>query len=722
MCARDLSRGTRAAPKAKAAATRFASSNGQAMEPALRARLEDRFGWNFANVRLHADNQAATANNAAAFTIGPDIVFAPGRLQPSDPRGVALLSHELAHVVQQERGAARAAGFASPAALEAEANAVALQPTLAVAGAAPPSVMQRQTPEDEPPISAGELQSMTHILRLATIERTGGPPQGLQRGAIGTYRKGVANPHPAAVESNPSRANGGSGPAGRAPQRGREDAGVYLEHQMAASIAREVLPNYRFFGPKGQAREGIDVKEALTIVFGDASKAIKDPLDRSLLAEIKSRKARGEQVPLIEVLVRGAQHSQEATAGPDWEETAGQITRLFEAEKDQSFDPKFGHEEIGPGKPLTGPNPLEGVSDAHLDRVLAPHLKPFAPPTPTDKSRSAVLDRARARSGQGGFVSLNFGRNSGPATATPSSAPPPKENVSAAPPKENSETLPPKENDSETEQPKESRSGAILGGAIAGANQAAALLRAYDSYDDARAQNKSALAATFSAAGTYLKGTIPELAAVTTFPDAIAAKKHAGQDDVEAVISSAGEAIGGLLPGGIATSHVVGAGANLIQATQEHRHKGKPGNAGKPGFSVSDGASLVSQVVAGTPQIIGAGGRAYYDLGKALAGDTSGVEHLGRDAAAGDLGPLLQPIGMVADIAGNLGSGQGLEHAVEKTVKAGENSLLGRAGGAVGDLAFEGVTAVKDKIDATLPKLDAAAESIKKKARSLLPW
>lgn len=77
---------------------------GRPLSANTRALMESRFGYSFANVRVHTgDNAAKVANNinARAFTIGKDIAFGEGQYQPNTPDGNKLLAHELTHVVQQ---------------------------------------------------------------------------------------------------------------------------------------------------------------------------------------------------------------------------------------------------------------------------------------------------------------------------------------------------------------------------------------------------------------------------------------------------------------------------------------------------------------------------------------------------------------------------------------------------------------------------------------------
>ncbi len=79
-------------------------SEGQPLETPTRTAMEARFGHDFSQIRIFADEQAAAsadAFNADAYTFGPRIVFGPGEYNPETPDGQALIAHELAHVVQQ---------------------------------------------------------------------------------------------------------------------------------------------------------------------------------------------------------------------------------------------------------------------------------------------------------------------------------------------------------------------------------------------------------------------------------------------------------------------------------------------------------------------------------------------------------------------------------------------------------------------------------------------
>ena len=77
---------------------------GQPLHADTREYMESRFGHDFSHVRVHADAGAADsarAVNALAYTVGRDVVFAPGQYAPNSAAGRQLLAHELTHVLQQ---------------------------------------------------------------------------------------------------------------------------------------------------------------------------------------------------------------------------------------------------------------------------------------------------------------------------------------------------------------------------------------------------------------------------------------------------------------------------------------------------------------------------------------------------------------------------------------------------------------------------------------------
>jgi hypothetical protein len=97
---------------------------GRALESQVRAFFEPRFAQDFSDVRIHADARAAEsarAVNAAAYTVGRNVVFAAGQYRPNVVEGRRLLAHELAHVLQQSAAPAdrATAGLSAPTAASA---------------------------------------------------------------------------------------------------------------------------------------------------------------------------------------------------------------------------------------------------------------------------------------------------------------------------------------------------------------------------------------------------------------------------------------------------------------------------------------------------------------------------------------------------------------------------------------------------------------------------
>lgn len=76
------------------------SSGGAPLPSAVRKDLEVQLGHSFADVRIHADEQAARSARsvqAHAYTVGRHIAFAAGRYDPGSEQGRQLLAHELSH-------------------------------------------------------------------------------------------------------------------------------------------------------------------------------------------------------------------------------------------------------------------------------------------------------------------------------------------------------------------------------------------------------------------------------------------------------------------------------------------------------------------------------------------------------------------------------------------------------------------------------------------------
>ena len=78
----------------------------QPLPESVRAFFEPRFSYDFSQVRIHSNPEAAEmarSLNAKAFTTGWNIVLGPGQYAPDTTAGKKLLAHELTHVMQQTK-------------------------------------------------------------------------------------------------------------------------------------------------------------------------------------------------------------------------------------------------------------------------------------------------------------------------------------------------------------------------------------------------------------------------------------------------------------------------------------------------------------------------------------------------------------------------------------------------------------------------------------------
>jgi hypothetical protein len=83
---------------------RGARGGGAALPEGVRTGMEQSFGADFGNVRVHNGPSADRLNRslqAKAFTTGSDVFFRSGEYNPASGPGQKLLAHELTHVVQQ---------------------------------------------------------------------------------------------------------------------------------------------------------------------------------------------------------------------------------------------------------------------------------------------------------------------------------------------------------------------------------------------------------------------------------------------------------------------------------------------------------------------------------------------------------------------------------------------------------------------------------------------
>lgn len=147
-------------------------SPGEPLDSATRAFMERRFEHDFSAVSLHTGPRAAEsarAIHAAAYTVGDHIVLRNPISAGEGPGGFATLAHELAHVVQQQRG-----GPSSPragsSALEAAADTAAAALTTGagpvhVSGASAPG-LARQPEAGGPGPAVAETKDRVAVARV----------------------------------------------------------------------------------------------------------------------------------------------------------------------------------------------------------------------------------------------------------------------------------------------------------------------------------------------------------------------------------------------------------------------------------------------------------------------------------------------------------------------------------------------------------------------------
>lgn len=105
---RFAGRSSAPADTAPGSVDRVLAGSGRPLDPALKQDMEQRFGHDFSEVRVHSDaaaNQSAREVNAYAYAAGPNIVFGAGQFAPGTREGRRLIAHELAHTVQFKSGA-----------------------------------------------------------------------------------------------------------------------------------------------------------------------------------------------------------------------------------------------------------------------------------------------------------------------------------------------------------------------------------------------------------------------------------------------------------------------------------------------------------------------------------------------------------------------------------------------------------------------------------------
>ncbi|MEQ9235910.1 eCIS core domain-containing protein [Coleofasciculus sp. E2-BRE-01] len=123
--------------------------SGQALSENVRQPMEQAFGADFSQVKVHTDSESDKLNKsiqAKAFTTGKDIFFKKGEYQPDSKPGQELLAHELTHVVQQNGNQVQAKSVKQVA---TKSNKLQPKPNLTPTSIPQPKIQRRENPQDE---------------------------------------------------------------------------------------------------------------------------------------------------------------------------------------------------------------------------------------------------------------------------------------------------------------------------------------------------------------------------------------------------------------------------------------------------------------------------------------------------------------------------------------------------------------------------------------------
>ncbi|NHN79643.1 DUF4157 domain-containing protein [Azotobacter chroococcum] len=169
---RYMTQPSMAAGVAPASVHRVLASPGRPLELGLRQDMEQRFGHDFSQVRVHtgsAAEQSAREVNANAYTVGHDIVFGGGRFAPTSNAGQRLIAHELTHVMQQSASRRRVDSnnenrSLSPVSVIADN----CRPTTPLHGIAAPSLQRAPSGDGESSYEAGAIGSLQFCIDFCT--------------------------------------------------------------------------------------------------------------------------------------------------------------------------------------------------------------------------------------------------------------------------------------------------------------------------------------------------------------------------------------------------------------------------------------------------------------------------------------------------------------------------------------------------------------------------
>jgi len=200
------------------------SGGGTSLDAPTRTTMEQHLKTDLSDVRLHVDRESAESVQAAAYTVGNDVVLHPDHFSPGTPSAQRTLAHELTHVVQQRSGPVdgtpREGGikvsdpsdrFEREAESSAESLMTATQRQTPSQASAGPSVqrvsLQREEESDEAEVQELPLQQIS-LQREGEEESDEAEVQELPLQQISLQREGEEESDEAEVQELPLQREG----------------------------------------------------------------------------------------------------------------------------------------------------------------------------------------------------------------------------------------------------------------------------------------------------------------------------------------------------------------------------------------------------------------------------------------------------------------------------------------------------------------------------------
>jgi hypothetical protein len=352
----------------EAASRMMAASQAQPLDQSALSAMEAGFGRDLSGVRVHTDAPAADAAailDAAAFTTGRDIYFSESRFSPSSDEGRHLLTHEIAHTIQQSdglavAGATQSAPFVVAPAddpLEAEADRAAEELSADDSSAARCATGAKA---GQPTAATDRSPNATGVVQRTPEEEAGVLPA-RPGAAAGTEAESSPPPEPAErMRPRSEFFYAGSYRTGYYPIANDRE---FMRTVMMRLIADKGLASALYWVVSHAARQGRSLQDAPRPIsahtFADRPR-VRSPLDvqREMAAdEVRQRVAPGAIPLMLEVFSEVYREAVEYLDG--FEERARSITLTIL----QSSEDRVNAERVRYGLERTEVVPADWSSD-----------------------------------------------------------------------------------------------------------------------------------------------------------------------------------------------------------------------------------------------------------------------------------------------------------------------------------------------------------------------